>query len=196
MLSRTIGSLCRNTTMSLNEGRLNCSENTNQSMMKDNENVKRRNSDSEADQSDEGGDQYENGGQASAMTVFKKIFKKYKKKRPLPDLTDVIDPHEPDSHTDMSVNALVDIASLQCLREKARALGLKPFEDWKIATFRGRNGLFILPGVLTEEAQVEWTKRVFKYPEPPHTTNMTIHGTSPERFQTLISSQIRNLAKF
>ncbi|CAJ0602548.1 unnamed protein product [Cylicocyclus nassatus] len=170
MSFRIIGNLCRSTRKNLIEEKLSCFANTKRSMM--NVTQKHRAS-SESSQ----GDHY--GSDSSIhTTVFKRMFKKYKRRNPAPDLSQVVDPHATSSSNilhfqQLRVNDVSD--------EELQMLGLKPLSEWKLATLPGREGLYIFPSALKEDASEMWLQRAVNYAEPPHVTNLTAHGSSPEK---------------
>ncbi|EPB68556.1 putative alkylated DNA repair protein AlkB [Ancylostoma ceylanicum] len=115
-------------------------------------------------------------------TVFKKMFKMYKRRNPAPDLSQLIE-----SVADPRVEGKCGILNFQQLssanvnEDELLQLGLKPLKNWKLVTLSGRQGLYIIPNAMREEAVEMWLSRSFKYAEPPNTTNLTAHGKSPEK---------------
>ncbi|KAK5978703.1 hypothetical protein GCK32_010321 [Trichostrongylus colubriformis] len=141
----------------------------------------RNNSDgSSADRRDSeeshGSDHYGSDGDLRS-TLFKKIFKTYKRRVPPPDLSGVLDP---------SYSNEFGIINRQLLHSNSltgselEQLGLKPLEEWNVKTLKDRLGLYIIPDVLRDDAVEMWLRRVFQYAEPPNVTNLTAHGTSPK----------------
>lgn len=110
-------------------------------------------------------------------TVFKRIFKTFKRRVPPPDLSGVLDPST-SSECGVLPNHLLDCENIAT--SELEQLGLKPLSDWKVKALPGRDGLYIIPNVLRDDAVEMWLRRVSQYAEPPSITNLTAHGTSPK----------------
>ncbi|WKY03882.1 hypothetical protein Q1695_005108 [Nippostrongylus brasiliensis] len=180
MWCRTIGSLCGNTRKNLIEAKLNYYANIKRSMMNGSQRL--RNSDSNASADDGSSpqlshkDHYGSSGDV-APTVFKKMFKTYKRRVPAPDLSSVIDP----STSNVCGHLSEELLSAESVKlAETEELGLKSVTEWRVKTLEGRSGLYILPAILKENAVEMWLRRVFLYAEPPNVTNLTAHGTSPK----------------
>ncbi|PIO59203.1 hypothetical protein TELCIR_19342 [Teladorsagia circumcincta] len=93
MWCRITGSLCGNTTRHLIEERLNCYVNIKRCMMNGSQNLRSNSDVSRGDRRDskesQGSDHYGSDGDLRS-TLFKKIFKMYKRRVPPPDLSGVL----------------------------------------------------------------------------------------------------------
>ncbi|CAJ0928728.1 unnamed protein product, partial [Mesorhabditis belari] len=122
---------------------------------------------------------YNSDEEQSGKTVFKRMFKFYKKRAPPPDFSDVIDPSIVNEARGIQIQSLATNEKFLFNETHRDMLGLKDPSDWKVTTIKGREGLYILPGIVREDAHLKWLDRTFKYAEPPNVTNLTAHGTSP-----------------
>ncbi|EYB82403.1 hypothetical protein Y032_0360g3435 [Ancylostoma ceylanicum] len=181
MLSRITGSLCRNTSKSLIEVKSSCCANTRRFTMNGAQReVLKTNSDSHESVSPNKkfkGDHYGSDSEEQP-TVFKKMFKMYKRRNPAPDLSQLIDPRVEGK---CGILNFQQLSSANVNEDELLQLGLKPLKNWKLVTLSGRQGLYIIPNAMREEAVEMWLSRSFKYAEPPNTTNLTAHGKSPEK---------------
>uniref|UniRef100_A0A1I7X724 Fe2OG dioxygenase domain-containing protein n=1 Tax=Heterorhabditis bacteriophora TaxID=37862 RepID=A0A1I7X724_HETBA len=121
-----------------------------------------------------------NSDNESQMTVFKKLFKTYKRRVPPPDLSSVLDPLKCDLSLGVVRKPLEKLHMMEVQEKLVEELGLRPIEEWIVTTLMGRDGLYILSNVLREEAHETWLEKVFMYAEPPNVTNMTKHGMRPK----------------
>ncbi|CAJ0579534.1 unnamed protein product, partial [Mesorhabditis spiculigera] len=122
---------------------------------------------------------YGSDGEQSTSTAFKNIFKKFKRRVPPPDFSDVVDPTLANALKGIAVERL-GTKDFQVSADDAELLGLKPIEEWRITTIKGREGLYILPSIIREEAHLKWLQRCFQYAETPNITNLTAHDNTPK----------------
>ncbi|CAB3406073.1 unnamed protein product [Caenorhabditis bovis] len=110
--------------------------------------------------------------------AFRPIFKKYKKRVPPPDFSQVIDSRDPNNFKQYGLESRMVFDSI-CENDItiAEKLGLRHPSEWRVCTFPDRPGLYLLPQLLLKTAAPIWIERVFRYAEPPNVTNMTAHGT-------------------
>ncbi|KAK6053606.1 hypothetical protein COOONC_08890 [Cooperia oncophora] len=138
----------RNTTRHWNEARLNCYVNTKRCMMNGSQKLRSNSDLSSGDKrtrgESQGSDQYGSDDDLRS-TVFKRIFKTYKRRVPPPDLSGVLDPSCSNQYEiiNRQLLNLKDITS-----SELEQLGLKPLEEWNVRTLNGRPGLYIIPNVL------------------------------------------------
>ncbi|ETN74922.1 putative alkylated DNA repair protein AlkB [Necator americanus] len=92
MSFRIIGNLCRNTNKSLNKVKLSCCANTKRSMMNGSQKPRlKTNSDSsQSSLSNDNNQDHYGIGSETKSSLFKKMFKKYKRRNPAPDLSKVV----------------------------------------------------------------------------------------------------------
>uniref|UniRef100_A0A1I7TQF5 SAM_MT_RSMB_NOP domain-containing protein n=1 Tax=Caenorhabditis tropicalis TaxID=1561998 RepID=A0A1I7TQF5_9PELO len=126
-------------------------------------------------------DQYADSSDSDdGVNEFKAVFKKYKKRRPPPDFSEVIDVKSSPLLNSRHVFKPTDITPEKAaLAEK---LGLIHPSEWRVFSFPDRSGLYLLPGLLKKEMATVWLKRAFKYANPPNITNLTLHGKDVERY--------------
>ncbi|XGW29856.1 hypothetical protein V3C99_009141 [Haemonchus contortus] len=180
MWFRTTGSLCRITRIPLIEARLNCYVNTKRNMMNESQKFRNNSDTSSGDRRNSGesggSDHYGSDGDLRS-TLFKRVFKMYKRRAPPPDLSGVLDPS---SSSEFGIVNRQLLNSKNITASELEELGLKPLEEWNVKTLKDRLGLYIIPNVLRDDAVEMWLHRVFQYAEPPNITNLTAHGTSPK----------------
>ncbi|KAK7070839.1 Nucleic acid dioxygenase alkbh1 [Halocaridina rubra] len=104
---------------------------------------------------------------------FKEAFKYYKRRKPPPDMKDILQVGD-------DCKGVVQIPGLTlCNTEEneVEALGLIPFKLWKIWTFSSHPGLVIIQNPFTREGQMKWIHDCLtKYSRPPNKTNLASHG--------------------
>ncbi|CAD6193551.1 unnamed protein product [Caenorhabditis auriculariae] len=187
MLSSTFGSLCRTTKRSLTKENSNFCKNIRKYTMSAPP-KKRDNSLSSSDiqysgRGTENLDAYSTEADLNSDTeenAFRPIFKKYKKRVPPPDFRNVIEVREPNEKVGLRSRLVRETYSFD--DEDIRIcneLGLRPIDEWRLCEFSDRPGLYILPDILRAEESPRWLGNTFKFAEPPNTTNLTAHGTSP-----------------
>ncbi|UMM31080.1 hypothetical protein L5515_012704 [Caenorhabditis briggsae] len=142
---------------------------------------------SEKDQYGESSDSDDGGG---GVNEFKAVFKRYKKRRPWPDFSDVIDIKT----SPLLQSRLVFSSPNEISPEKselAENLGLIHPSEWRVYSFPDRIGLYLLPGLLKKQNSGMWLKRAFSYAKPPNITNLTIHGKDVETDPSLLTKALR-----
>ncbi|KAF1759609.1 hypothetical protein GCK72_016076 [Caenorhabditis remanei] len=127
---------------------------------------------------------------SGVVNEFKAVFKKYKKRRPPPDFSDVIDVRT----SSLLESRLVfpnpsDITAEK--EELANRLGLISLSKWRVYSFPTRPGLYLIPGLLKKEQTKIWLKRAFGYANPPNITNLTIHGKDVKTDPSLLTKALR-----
>lgn len=136
-------------------------------------------------------DQYADSSDSDDNIVneFKAVFKKYKKRRPLPDFSSVIDIRiSPLLQSNLVFNTNEITAEKAALADK---LGLIHPSEWRVYSFPDRIGLYLLPGLLKKENAKIWLKRAFGYANPPNITNLTIHGKDVKTDPSLLEKALR-----
>jgi len=117
-------------------------------------------------------------------TVFKRLFKRYKARQPPPDLNEVIDLrfHRPESGIRVVPFPESDVKLGPNASKTLELLGLKPIDQWSLATIDSRPGLFVLNDIFRDDqAHLQWMQRCLcDYPQPPNITNLTAHYPSEE----------------
>lgn len=121
--------------------------------------------------------------------LFKAVFKKYKKRKPPPDVSDVIDVKSSSLLQSKLVFSTDEITSETT--SLAERLGLIAPSEWRVYWFPDRIGLYLLPSLLRKEKSTMWMKRAFKYAEPPNITNLTLHGKDVLTDPTLLTKGLR-----
>lgn len=124
-------------------------------------------------------DAYASDEDPQTTNEFRKIFKKYKKRVPPPDFSNVIDVRNISENHELGIKTqfLQEITKED--EEFCDKYGFKNPKEWLVTTFEDRPGLFVLPSVLRKSHTADWAQKTFDYALPPNTTNLTIHGTSP-----------------
>lgn len=135
-------------------------------------------------------DQYADSSDSDdGVNEFKAVFKKYKKRRPWPDFSDVIDVKTSSLLQSKLIFTEDEITSKKS--DLAEKLGLIDPSEWRVYSFPDRPGLHLLPGLLKKQNAVMWLKRAFKYAEPPNITNLTIHGKDVKTDPSLLTKALR-----
>nr|CDJ81648.1 DNA repair protein Rad4 containing protein [Haemonchus contortus] len=91
-----------------------------------------------------GSDHYGSDGDLRS-TLFKRVFKMYKRRAPPPDLSGVLDPS---SSSEFGIVNRQLLNSKNITASELKELGLKPLEEWNVKTLKDRLGLYIIPNVL------------------------------------------------
>ena len=114
---------------------------------------------------------------------FKTVFKYYKRRRPPPDLKDVVDFHKetPKERFETLSLRLKDYPQGFCNND-IKKLGLNPMSDWKCLKLldiesngdRLSSGIIVISNVFTENGQLLWSLKCMKdyAKNPPNKTNV------------------------
>ena len=114
---------------------------------------------------------------------FKTVFKYYKRRRPPPDLKDVVDFHEetPKERFETLSPRLKDYPQSFCNND-IKKLGLNPISNWKCLKLldiesngdRLSSGIIMVSNVFTEDGQLLWSLKCMKdyAKNPPNKTNV------------------------
>ncbi|CAL2042315.1 unnamed protein product [Caenorhabditis brenneri] len=134
-------------------------------------------------------DQYADSSDSDdGVNEFKAVFKKYKKRRPAPDFSGVIDVKT----SPLLQSRLVFTEEIPTEKiDLAEKLGLIHPSEWRVYSFPDRVGLYLLPGLLKKENATVWLKRAFKYANPPNITNLTLHGKDVQSDPSLLQKALR-----
>ncbi|KAG5857773.1 hypothetical protein ANANG_G00022930 [Anguilla anguilla] len=110
--------------------------------------------------------------------AFRKLFKFYKRRKPPPDFSDVIDfskglRNEKVFSTELSPAAVSE--------SDARLAGLQPVRDWKAFGLQGYPGFIFISNPFLPGTQQYWVKQCMKvYPQKPNVCNLDMHMSASE----------------
>ncbi|KAJ8341224.1 hypothetical protein SKAU_G00335150 [Synaphobranchus kaupii] len=110
--------------------------------------------------------------------AFRKLFKFYKRRKPPPDFSDVIDfskglRNEKVFNTELSPTAVSE--------NDARLAGLQPVQEWKAFGLEGYPGFIFISNPFLPGTQQHWVKRCLKvYPRKPNVCNLDMHMSASE----------------
>jgi len=108
--------------------------------------------------------------------TFKNVFKKYKRKQPPPDLSDVIDFHKYEIESSLAneVQRLHPVNE-ELTHSDMNELGLKPIDSWKIFQLGKHPGLIFIRNPFTKIGSEYWIRKSFSsYCLPPNPTNVKL----------------------
>ncbi|CAI5448413.1 unnamed protein product [Caenorhabditis angaria] len=128
-------------------------------------------------------DQYEQSEEEDLLgeeNLFRPIFKKYKKRRPMPDFSGVIDVRDSQNFTKYGVKSRFLFENSEILEQDrtiAENLGLRPLPEWRVCEFPNRPGLYVLPAILLKSHTPKWLENCQKYARSgENKTNLVAHG--------------------
>ncbi|KAJ8290282.1 hypothetical protein GJAV_G00010890 [Gymnothorax javanicus] len=110
--------------------------------------------------------------------AFRKLFKFYKRRKPPPDFSDVIDfsknlRNEKVFSTELSPTSLSE--------NDARLAGLQPVQEWKVFGLEGYPGFMFISNPFLPGTQRHWVKQCLKvYPQKPNVCNLDLHMPAAE----------------
>jgi len=126
--------------------------------------------------------------------AFKNVFKQFKRKQPLPDLSCVIDFRKDEIESSMAdVVQRVDPVNEELSCSDMIELGLKPTHDWKIFQLEKHPGLLFIQNPFTKIGSDYWIHKSFSsYCQPPNVTNAKLENKESEKdFDSFILQKLR-----
>ncbi|XP_002741372.1 nucleic acid dioxygenase ALKBH1-like [Saccoglossus kowalevskii] len=111
------------------------------------------------------------------MDPFKKQYKKYKRRKPPPDLSEVIDFDHPDRFPDqISKFPLSSSDHFKREEQVLRRFGLTPVDKWKVYSLKKSPGLIYIVNPFLPGYQRYWVKRCLQdFPRVPNLRNMDLY---------------------
>ncbi|KAM6912184.1 nucleic acid dioxygenase ALKBH1 [Xenentodon cancila] len=123
--------------------------------------------------------------------AFRKMFRFYKSRNPVPDLTDVIDFCSRDPRGQV-VAAKLDPGAVS--DDDAARVGLQPVRDWRAFGLRGYPGFVFISNPFLRGAQAFWVRQCLKtYPQKPNICNLDLH-MSPSDTQDIWGKSVHVLS--
>ncbi|XP_070578438.1 nucleic acid dioxygenase ALKBH1-like [Ptychodera flava] len=113
--------------------------------------------------------------QGEVMDPFKIEYKRYKRRNPPPDLSEIIDFDKPGNFSD-KIEAY-NLDSTCCQDELVlNKFGLKPVKEWKVYRLKESPGFIFIVNPFIPGYQRYWVKRSLKdFPEKPNMRNLDLY---------------------
>ncbi|XP_071798633.1 nucleic acid dioxygenase ALKBH1-like [Asterias amurensis] len=116
-----------------------------------------------------------NNAEANTSDKFREQFKRYKRKKPPPDLCDVVD----FAKSDLVAPFQPEVTCHSCKDRLCQRLGLKPVNEWRCFSLRNAPGFVYIENPFRPGYQRYWIKRCLQdYPNKPNVCNLDSH-TNP-----------------
>ncbi|KAJ8289011.1 hypothetical protein COCON_G00016700 [Conger conger] len=110
--------------------------------------------------------------------AFRKLFKFYKRRKPPPDFSDVID-----FSKGLSSGKVVstELSPTAVSENDARLAGLQPVQEWKAFGLKGYPGFIFISNPFLPGTQQHWVKQCLKvFPRKPNVCNLDMHMSASE----------------
>ncbi|KAM9840496.1 nucleic acid dioxygenase ALKBH1 [Aulostomus maculatus] len=127
----------------------------------------------------------------SGEDAFRKVFKLYKRRNPLPDFSDVID-FSKNAPSEKIVPVKLDPSALS--DKDAAKVGLLPVRNWRACSLQSYPGFIFIRNPFLSGTQPFWVKQCLKtYTQKPNVCNLDLY-MSPTDTQDIWGSSVHGLS--